>query len=67
VETVLVMFLGGVTFSEVSALRWLSQRPGASARFLVGTTKLVNGRSMLQAFLDQSAPLPKAASGGLRL
>jgi hypothetical protein len=61
------MFLGGVTFSEVSVLRWLSQRPGAGMRFLVGTTKLVNGRTMLQSFLDPSAPLPKAAGDEFRI
>lgn len=51
-ETVLVVFVGGVTFSEVSALRFLSSRPDMPYRFLVCTSKLVNGRSLLQGFVQ---------------
>lgn len=39
-DVVLVVFLGGVTFSEISALRWLSQQPDFPYRFLVLTTKV---------------------------
>ncbi len=55
VETVLVVFIGGVTFSEISALRWLSSRPEWPYRFLVLTTKVVNGRTLLQGFVDPLA------------
>jgi hypothetical protein len=64
-EAVLVMFLGGCTFSEVSALRWLSSRPECPHTFLVGTTKMVNGKTLVQTFLDPAAPLAK--SSGFRL
>lgn len=55
VETVLVVFIGGVTFSEISALRWLGSRPEWPYRFLVLTTKIINGRTLLQGFVDPLA------------
>ncbi len=61
-ETVLVVFVGGVTFAEVSALRLLEANSQASpqpVRFLVLATRIVNGRTLLQPFVD---PLVAAAS-----
>ncbi|EFJ51049.1 hypothetical protein VOLCADRAFT_103690 [Volvox carteri f. nagariensis] len=54
-ETVLVVFIGGVTFAEISALRFLSSRPEWPYKFLVLTTKIVNGRTLLQTFVDPLA------------
>eukprot|EP00877_Chromochloris_zofingiensis_P013688 jgi/Chrzof1/8573/Cz03g16010.t1 len=55
IDTVLVVFLGGCTFSEISALRFLSTRPECRARFLVLTTKIINGRTLLDTFIDHLA------------
>ncbi|KAJ9518384.1 hypothetical protein QJQ45_010290 [Haematococcus lacustris] len=60
-EVVLVVFLGGVTFSEISALRWLSAR--GPHRFLVLTTKVVNGCSLLAGFVDPAVARAGAAVG----
>lgn len=54
-ETVLLVMLGGITFTEISALRFLASRPENNVRFLVLTTKIVNGRTLLDSFIDQSA------------
>ncbi|GIL70610.1 hypothetical protein Vretimale_3719 [Volvox reticuliferus] len=54
-ETVLVVFIGGVTFAEISALRFLSSRPEWPYRFVVLTTKIINGRTLLQTFVDPLA------------
>lgn len=43
--TTLVFFVGGVTYSEISALRFLSKTEGRN--YVVGTTNLTNGRTML--------------------
>ncbi|PNW75167.1 hypothetical protein CHLRE_12g515550v5 [Chlamydomonas reinhardtii] len=51
-ETVLVVFIGGVTFAEISALRFISSRPDSGFRFVVLTTRIVNGRTLLQSFID---------------
>lgn len=49
---VVVMFIGGATFAEISGLRWLSMRPDVNADFLVTTTKLINGSTLLDTFVD---------------
>eukprot|EP00798_Chlamydomonas_sp_ICE-L_P015850 gene15850-21977_t len=51
-EVVLVVFIGGVTYSEISALRWMSSRPEFPHKFLILTTKIINGRTLLQSFVD---------------
>ena len=46
------MFLGGVTFAEIAALRFISSRPEVSCAFMVTATKLINGSSLLDSFVD---------------
>ena len=48
----LVYFLGGVTFSEISALRHLSERPNHGCDYLVASTKLVNGASLMGTLIE---------------
>ncbi|GMH37511.1 hypothetical protein BSKO_05384 [Bryopsis sp. KO-2023] len=65
-ETVLVVFLGGVTFSEISALRFLTTVSNGKMKFLVATTRLLNGNSWLKSFQDPDvAELMKRAKGSL--
>jgi hypothetical protein len=60
-ETVLVVFLGGATFTELSALRFIQQRPDSKVRFLMLVTRVVNGRTLLDGFVD---PLVRGFPGG---
>ena len=53
---VLVVFVGGVTFAEVSALRYLSVKEIVPCDFLIATTSLINGTTMLSPFVDDSVP-----------
>lgn len=53
-KLVLVFFVGGCTFAEISALRFLSQQEENNFEFIVATTKVINGRSFLKSFW----PLP---------
>ncbi|XP_061831020.1 vacuolar protein sorting-associated protein 33B isoform X1 [Nerophis lumbriciformis] len=48
-RVILVMFLGGCTFSEISALRFLGKERGY--RFIVVTTAITNSSRMLEALL----------------
>ncbi|ELR21298.1 uncharacterized protein ACA1_181990 [Acanthamoeba castellanii str. Neff] len=71
---VMVFFIGGCTYTEIAALRWLSKQPGTlalfgrpavtieaidvadearSARYVIGTTKLINGDTLLDDFVDK--------------
>lgn len=48
------MFLGGVTFAEVAALRFLGNRPEVNCAFVAATTKLINGTTLLDSFVDEA-------------
>uniref|UniRef100_A0A673JM29 Vacuolar protein sorting-associated protein 33B n=1 Tax=Sinocyclocheilus rhinocerous TaxID=307959 RepID=A0A673JM29_9TELE len=50
---VLVMFLGGCTYSEISALQFLGKERGC--RFIVVTTAITNSARLLEALLDNGA------------
>ncbi|KAJ5080378.1 vacuolar protein sorting-associated protein 33a [Anaeramoeba ignava] len=48
----LVFFVGGVTFAEISSLRILSQMENSRFEYVVATTRLVNGNTMLNDFIE---------------
>lgn len=50
---VLVMFLGGCTFSEISALRFLGKEKGY--KFIIVTTAITNSARIIEALLDNHA------------
>lgn len=50
---VLVVFIGGVTFAEISALRFLCGQEGMAYDMIVGTTKIVNGHSLVETFMEK--------------
>ncbi|KAL8515704.1 hypothetical protein ACS0TY_014400 [Phlomoides rotata] len=50
---VLVVFIGGVTFAEISALRFLSSQEGMAYDLIVGTTKIVNGHTLIRTFIER--------------
>ncbi|KAJ4720732.1 Vacuolar protein-sorting-associated protein 33-like protein [Melia azedarach] len=52
---VLVVFIGGVTFAEISALRFLSAQEGMAYDLIVGTTKIINGNSLAETFSENSS------------
>jgi hypothetical protein len=51
----LVVFLGGVSMSEISALRFLSEREDHARDYVVATTKLVNGQTFVESLVEQVA------------
>lgn len=57
-KVVLVFFIGGCTFAEISALRFLSQQEDSDANveFVIGTTKLINGNSFIESLSDNLDP-----------
>lgn len=48
----LVCFIGGVTFSEISGLRFLKEKEALGRDFVVMTTKLVNGDTLLSPCVE---------------
>ncbi|OTF82000.1 vacuolar protein sorting-associated protein 33A-like protein [Euroglyphus maynei] len=51
-KLVMVLFIGGCTFSEISALRLLSQKEGVNSEFIIATTSIINGKTFLQSIAD---------------
>ncbi|KAK7279613.1 hypothetical protein RJT34_24668 [Clitoria ternatea] len=51
---VLVVFVGGVTFAEISALRFLSAQEGMAYDLIIATTKIVNGQTLVETFIEKS-------------
>ena len=66
-ETVLVVFIGGVTFSEISALRFLSRSTGGRTKFVIATSHLMNGTSLLKSFQDDPVQKTMQRSKGMLL
>ena len=50
-RTVMVVFIGGVTHAEISALRFLSRKGMVDCDFIIGTNKIINGSSLLRPLL----------------
>lgn len=53
-KTVLVFFIGGCTYAEISTLRFLSQQEENNCEFVVATTKIINGRTFLASLWPKS-------------
>ncbi|XP_014204862.1 vacuolar protein sorting-associated protein 33A [Copidosoma floridanum] len=52
-KLILVFFIGGCTFAEISALRFLSQQEELNVEFVIGTTKLINGDTFISSLMEQ--------------
>ncbi|XP_059405658.1 vacuolar protein sorting-associated protein 33A [Carassius carassius] len=51
-RTTLVFFLGGVTYAEIAALRFLSHMEDSGTEYIIATTKLINGTSWVKSLMD---------------
>ena len=51
-RVVLVYFLGGCTFSEINALRFLTEKTGI--HYIIATTNLVNANTLLDSFITET-------------
>lgn len=54
-KVVLVFFLGGCTFAEISALRFLSRQEDNNVEFVIATTKLVNKNTFLESLMESES------------
>lgn len=48
-KVVLVMFVGGCTMAEIAALRFLSQQEESNIEYIVATTSIITGSTLLQS------------------
>ena len=59
-KTVLVAFVGGITFAEIAALRFMQSQPEFDAQIIIATSNFINGKNLMTSFQDPEAA--KAAS-----
>ena len=52
-KTVVVMFLGGITFTEIAALRFVAKREEGRRKILLCTTDIINGDRMMEAAMEK--------------
>ncbi len=52
-KTVVVMFLGGVTFTEIAALRFVARAEEGRRRILICTTDVVSGKGMIEVAVEK--------------
>lgn len=53
-KTTIVFFLGGVTFAEVAALRFLAEQLGADKRrIVVATTGIIGGKTAVESVMEK--------------
>ncbi|WVF68560.1 hypothetical protein IAT40_003329 [Kwoniella sp. CBS 6097] len=50
--TTVVFFLGGCTYTEIAALRWMS-KVAKGRKFLIATTGIINGNNLIESFGDR--------------
>ncbi|ODO00685.1 ATP-binding protein [Cryptococcus wingfieldii CBS 7118] len=54
--TTVVFFLGGCTYTEIAALRWMAKQ-AKGRKFLIATTGIITGNSLIEGFGDKT-PVP---------
>lgn len=52
-RVVLVFFIGGCTYHEISALRSISQQEESNVEFVILTTKLINGNTFIESLVEE--------------
>lgn len=61
-KTVFVVFVGGVTFTEIAALRFIAKKEEARRNIVICTTSIVSGNKMMAAAVEkESFGTPAAA------
>ncbi|EZF32399.1 hypothetical protein H109_01830 [Trichophyton interdigitale MR816] len=52
-KTVFVFFLGGITFTEIAALRFIAQHEAGRRNIIICTTAILNGDRIIRAGMEQ--------------
>lgn len=67
-KVILLYFIGGITFAELSAIRYLNEKYSKSDDgrvYLVATTKLINGSTFLESLFDNVGNMGKNSGEAL--
>ncbi|KAI0974228.1 Sec1-like protein [Xylaria arbuscula] len=53
-KTVFVIFVGGITFTEIAALRFIAKKEEARRNIVICTTSIISGNKMMEAGIEKS-------------
>ncbi|KAI9298082.1 vacuolar protein sorting-associated protein 33A-like protein [Neoconidiobolus thromboides FSU 785] len=56
-KIILIVFLAGCTSTEIAAIRYLSKVDEANFKFIILTTNIISGNSMLESIIEVGNPL----------
>ncbi|EXX62843.1 Vps33p [Rhizophagus irregularis DAOM 197198w] len=59
----LIFFLGGCTYTEISAIRFMAQQDEGQREYVIATTQIVNGNSLLSSVMQKMDNLGHSAGG----
>ncbi|KAI2794998.1 hypothetical protein POX_a01601 [Penicillium oxalicum] len=54
-KTVYVFFLGGITFTEIAALRFIAAQEAPKRKIMICTTGIINGDRMMEAAIEKGS------------
>jgi hypothetical protein len=54
-QTVFVVFVGGVTFTEIAALRFIAKQEQARRNIVICTTSMISGNRMMDAVIESGS------------
>ncbi|KAI0593369.1 vacuolar protein sorting 33A-like protein [Biscogniauxia sp. FL1348] len=66
-KTVFVVFVGGITFTEIAALRFIAKKEEGRRNIVICTTSILSGNKMMEAAVEKSSftkDATKTAGGG---
>jgi len=52
-KVTLVYFIGGCTHAEISSLRFLARQENSPTDYLIATTKIVNGNTLIKSIMEE--------------
>ncbi|KAH9908910.1 Sec1-like protein [Xylariomycetidae sp. FL2044] len=65
-KTVFVVFVGGITFTEIAALRFIAKKEEARRKIVICTTSIISGNKMMEAAIEKGS-FAREGSARLRL
>ncbi|KAL2064773.1 hypothetical protein VTL71DRAFT_3912 [Oculimacula yallundae] len=54
-KTVFVVFLGGITFTEIAALRFIAKKEEARKQIIICTTSIINGNRIMDTAIEKAS------------
>ncbi|KAF0642948.1 hypothetical protein FPSE5266_11788 [Fusarium pseudograminearum] len=54
-QTVFVVFVGGITFTEIAALRFIAKQEEGRRNIVICTTSIINGNKMMESTIEKES------------